>query len=149
MINSSVSNEHSNRQIAQKTAWGFIWNFSSYFLGKFVVLITTSIFARLLAKSDFGLVAIAVVAINYFSVLKDLGLGVALVQRKGDVKEAANTVFTINIIIGLILSASLIPLAPFIAIYFRDASHHLCFTLDGDLFHYQCAGISPYQLAGP
>lgn len=120
MINSSVSNEHSNRQIAQKTAWGFIWNFSSYFLGKFVVLITTSILARLLAKSDFGLIAIAVVAINYLSVLKDLGLGVALVQRKGDVKEAANTVFTINIIIGLILSAIIIPLAPFIAIYFRD-----------------------------
>ena len=58
--------------VARKTAWGFIWNFSAYFLGKIVVLITTSILARLLAKSDFGLVAVAVVAINYLSVLKDL-----------------------------------------------------------------------------
>ena len=88
LINSSAPNEHSNRQIAQKTAWGFIWNFSSYFLGKFVVLITTSILARLLAKSDFGLDAIAVVLLIIFP-LKELGLGVALVQRKGDVKEAA------------------------------------------------------------
>jgi O-antigen/teichoic acid export membrane protein len=120
LINPPVLEEYNNRQIAQKTAWGFIWNFSAYFLGKIVVLITTSILARLLAKNDFGLIAIAVVAINYLSVLKDLGLGVALIQRKGNVKEAANTVFTINLIIGFVLSAIIIPLAPLIAIYFRD-----------------------------
>lgn len=120
MINSSASDNHNNHQIAQKTAWGFIWNFSAYFLGKIVVLITTSILARLLVKNDFGLVAVAVVAINYLSVLKDLGLGAALIQRKGDVKEVADTVFTINIVIGLILSTSAILLAPVVAIYFRD-----------------------------
>lgn len=120
-MNSPVSDEYNNQQIAQKTAWGFIWNFSAYFLGKLVVLITTSILARVLAKNDFGLVAAALVAINYLSVLKDLGLGVALIQRKGDVKEAANTVFTINILIGLVLSALIIPLAPLIATFFRDS----------------------------
>jgi len=120
LINPPVSEEYSNRQIAQKTAWGFVWNFSAYFAGKIVLLITTSILARMLAKNDFGLVAVAVVAINYLSVLKDLGLGVALIQRKGDVKEAADTVFTINIIIGLALSALIIPLAPLVAAYFRD-----------------------------
>jgi O-antigen/teichoic acid export membrane protein len=113
-------NTYSNNQIAKKSAWGFIWNFSAYFLGKIVVLITTSILARLLAKNDFGLVAVAVVAINYLSVLKDLGLGAALIQRKGDVNEAVNTLFTINLIIGLVLSVIVIPLAPFVAIYFKD-----------------------------
>src|SRR5215211_141483 len=119
-MNSHVPDGYNKQQIAQKTAWGLIWNFSAYFLGKIVVLITTSILARLLAKSDFGLVAVAVVAINYLSVLKDLGLGVALIQRKGDIQEAANTVFTINLFIGLVLSALIIPLAPFVAVYFRD-----------------------------
>ncbi len=52
--------------------------------------------------------------------LKDLGLGVALIQHKGDVKEVANTVFTINILIGLFLSVLVIPLAPFVAVYFQD-----------------------------
>ena len=89
-------------------------------MGKLVVLITTSILARLLAKSDFGLVTAALVAINYLSVFKDLGLGVALIQRKGDIKEAANTVFTINLFIGFALAVLVIPLAPFIAIFFRD-----------------------------
>ncbi|HUE99906.1 MAG TPA: lipopolysaccharide biosynthesis protein, partial [Anaerolineales bacterium] len=78
------------------------------------------ILARLLAKNDFGLIAVAALAINYLSVLKDVGLGAAFIQRKGDVRDAANTVFTINIIIGLILSALIIPLAPLVATYFRD-----------------------------
>ena len=47
-------------------------------------------------------------------------MGVALIQRKGDVREAANTVFTINLFIGLLLSVLVIPLAPFVAAYFRD-----------------------------
>jgi O-antigen/teichoic acid export membrane protein len=119
-MNSPLPAGYDNRQIAQKTAWGFLWNFSAYFLGKIVVLVTTAILARLLAKSDFGLVAVAVVAINYISVLKDLGLGVALIQRKGNVEEAANTVFTINLFLGLALSAIIIPLAPLVATYFRD-----------------------------
>ena len=119
-MDSSLSNQDSGREIAHKTAWGFIWNFSAYFLGKIIVLITTAILARILAKSDFGLVAVAVVAINYLSVLKDLGLGVALIQRKGEVQEAANTVFTINLLLGLVLSAIVIPLAPLVAAYFRD-----------------------------
>jgi O-antigen/teichoic acid export membrane protein len=119
-MNSRLSDRNDNREIAHKTAWGFIWNFSAYFLGKLVVLITTSILARLLAKSDFGLVTAALVAINYLSVFKDLGLGVALIQRKEDIKEAANTVFTINLFIGLALAVLVIPLAPFIAVFFRD-----------------------------
>jgi O-antigen/teichoic acid export membrane protein len=120
LITSPLPDGHAHREIAQKTAWGFIWNFSAYFLGKMVVLITTSILARLLAKSDFGLVTAALVAINYLSVFKDLGLGVALIQRKGDIKEAANTVFSINLFIGLALSALVIPLAPIVATFFRD-----------------------------
>lgn len=119
-MKSRFPDRYDNREIAQKTTWGFIWNFSAYFLGKLIVLITTAILARLLAKSDFGLVAVAVVAINYLSVLKDLGLGVALIQRKGDVQEAANTVFTINLFLGLALSALVFPLAPLVASYFHD-----------------------------
>lgn len=119
-MNSPLPDGYDHHEIAHKTAWGFVWNFSAYFLGKIVVLISTSILARLLAKSDFGLVTAALVAINYLSVFKDLGLGVALIQRKGDIKEAANTVFSINLFIGFALSIIIIPLAPLVATFFRD-----------------------------
>ena len=112
--------EDASGQILQKTARGLFWNFIAYGLSKGIVLVTTSILARLLGKDDFGLVALAVVAINYLSVIKDMGLGMALIQRRGDVKKAADTVFTLNLIFGIFLSAILIPIAPGVAAYFKN-----------------------------
>lgn len=106
--------------IARKAGRGVIWNLLSYGLGKGVVLLTTSILARLLTKEDFGLVAIAIIAINYLAVVKDLGLGLALVQRRKDIEEAANTVFTVNLLLGLALSLIVVPLAPLFAAYFEE-----------------------------
>lgn len=119
MITEATENE-TNRHIAGKAFRGVIWNFIAYGLGKGIVLVSTSILARLLSKTDFGLVAIAVVAINYLSVVKNLGLGVALIQRREHVDEAANTVFTMNLIMGIFLSAIIFPLAPLLAVYFKD-----------------------------
>ena len=116
----SVSTQDDRHQITGRTARGLVWNFLAYGLGRVVVLLTTSILARILAKTEFGLVAVAVVAINYLSVIKDLGLGVALIQRKGDVEEAADTVFTLNLALGVFLSVIVFPLAPFVAVYFKD-----------------------------
>ncbi|MEW6401726.1 MAG: lipopolysaccharide biosynthesis protein [Chloroflexota bacterium] len=110
------------QQIEGKAFRAVVWNFVAYGLGKGIVLLSTSILARLLTKTDFGLVAIAVVVINYLAVVKDLGLGVALIQRRESVDDAAHTVFTMNLIMGIGLSALVIPLAPLIAIYFKDPS---------------------------
>jgi len=116
----NIENSEDKGTIGRRAGRGIFWNFLTYGLGRAGVLLTTSILARLLSKDDFGLVAIAVVAINYFGVIKDLGLGVALIQRREDVNEAANTVFTINIILGFFLSAAIIPFAPLFAGYFNN-----------------------------
>lgn len=113
-------NDNASNQVARKAGRGIVWTFLAYGLGKLVILLTTSILARLLSKDDFGLVSVAVIAINYLSVVKDLGLGVALIQRRDDLDEAANTVFTINLILGCFLSLIVIPVAPFVADYFKD-----------------------------
>lgn len=118
MIETSPPNN--GRQVLRKTAHGIFWNFVAYGLSKLVVLLTTSILARLLSKDDFGLIALAVVAINYLEVIKDLGLGIALIQRQEDVNEAADTVFTLNLIFGVFLASILIPIAPFVADYFNN-----------------------------
>lgn len=119
MTETSITADN-GRQVLQKTARGIFWNFIAYGLSKGIVLLTTSILARLLSRDDFGLVALAVVAINYLAVVKDLGLGIALIQRREDVNEAANTVFTLNLIFGIFLSLILIPIAPLVADYFKD-----------------------------
>jgi lipopolysaccharide exporter len=119
MMTENLVEVEAGGRIFQKTARGIFWNFIAYALSKAVVLVTTSILARLLGKDDFGVIALAVIAINFLSVVKDLGLGTALVQRQENVKEAANTVFTLNLIFGLLLSVALFPLAPLVAAYFN------------------------------
>lgn len=119
----SLTNESANvdaDQVTRKAGRGIAWNFLAYGFSKFTLLLTTSILARLLTKNDFGLVAVAVIAINYLSVIKDLGLGLALIQRREDVDTAANTVFTVNLMLGAALSAIAFLIAPWVAVYFND-----------------------------
>ncbi len=97
-----------------------MWNFLAYGLSKAVVLFTLSILAHLLAKTDFGLVAVSMVAINYLAVFKDLGLGAALIQKQGNIEAAADTVFTLNLMVGCLLTILVFPIAPFVAAYFGD-----------------------------
>jgi len=112
--------ESTGESVTRKAGRGIVWNFLTYGLGKGGTLVTTAILARLLTKDDFGLVSVAVIAINYLSVFKDLGLGVALIQRRNDVDRAANTVFTINIILGFLLSIITYLCSPWVAQYFND-----------------------------
>ena len=66
--------KESGSQFSRKVAGGLLWNSLTFGFSKLFVLVTTSILARLLTKEEFGQVAVAVVAINYLAVIKDLGL---------------------------------------------------------------------------
>lgn len=104
----------------RKIAHAVMWNYLSFGLGKGMVLISTGILARLLTTADFGVVAFTTLSISYLSVLKDLGLGAALIQTREDIEESANTVFTLNLFIGLLLTIITFAIAPLAAAYFRS-----------------------------
>lgn len=106
--------------MVRKVASGVVWNLLAFGFGKVTLLLVTSILARLLTKNEIGVVGAAIVAINYLTIIKDLGFGAALIQKRGDVNEAANTVFTINIILGFLLSLLVIPLAPYVGNYYGE-----------------------------
>lgn len=110
----------SNTEIARKAAHGVAWSLLAQGLTKGFALLTLSILAHLLMKDDFGLVAAAVVAVNYLAIFKDLGLGLALIQQRGDIEEAANTVFTLNLAMGFVLTITAFAFAPFVATYFGE-----------------------------
>lgn len=109
-----------NKTLARKSALGVVWNYASFGLGKGLVFITTAILARLLTPDDFGLVGFATLAISYLAILKDLGLGAALIQQQENPEETANTVFTLNFLLGLILTALTMLIAPWVAVFFRE-----------------------------
>lgn len=68
-----------------------------------ISLITTIILARLLTPSDFGLVALTAIFIQFSHFFIDQGMGAAVVQRKDLSPEHINAVFWINIGMSMIL----------------------------------------------
>jgi O-antigen/teichoic acid export membrane protein len=106
--------------LGQRTARGAAWNYAAYGLSKGVVLVTTAVLARLLSPDDFGLVAIATIAITYIAIAQGIGLAGALIQRRADTERSANVVFTINLTLGVFLAAMTVVVAPWIAQFFGE-----------------------------
>lgn len=114
------NSENTSSDISQKTTKNIGWNYLSFGSSKALSLLTVSILAHILPPEDFGLVALATLAIDYLSILSDLGLGAALVQRRGNIDEASDTVFSINLLAGIGLTTITFLLAPLAAKFFRE-----------------------------
>jgi O-antigen/teichoic acid export membrane protein len=117
-----VSDPHSSldSQMVRKATHAVAWNYASFFLGKVLLFISIAVLARLLTPDEVGVVALAMVAINYFAVVQDLGLGAALIQRRDSIEEAADTVFTLNLICAVLITVLVFLTAPFVAQYFDE-----------------------------
>lgn len=66
---------------------GVFYTALSKYSGIVVSLLVTSVLARALSLSDFGIVAIATVFIVFFSIFSDLGIGAAVLQNR-DIDES-------------------------------------------------------------
>lgn len=82
--------------------------------------ITSIILARLLLPGQFGILGMLAIFIAVSSVFIDGGLGSSLIQRKNLSQVDCNTIFYVNIVIGVAATASLFLAAPFIANIFKQ-----------------------------
>ncbi len=107
-------------ELGTSAARAVLWNYLSFASGKMLVLVTMAVLARLLTPQDFGIVGYATLVVAYLAVLKDLGLGAALIQRRDDVEDSAETVYAANLLLGAVLTAGVALAAPFVARFFRE-----------------------------
>jgi O-antigen/teichoic acid export membrane protein len=108
------------QEVTKKATRSMGWTYLSFGLSKILNIVTVSILAHLLAPEYFGLVALATLTIDYLSVLNDLGLGAALIQRRQNIDDAANIAFTLNLLVGIILTLITFVIAPYVAIFFNE-----------------------------
>lgn len=106
--------------LAKKTVTSVAWTYLSYGLTKGMVLVTTAVLARLLTQSEFGIVGFALTAMTFLDAVRDLGIGTALIQRQGDVEEAADTAFWLNILLNILFWLVTLGIAPLVADFFRE-----------------------------
>lgn len=110
--------EEAASELKRSTSRGAIISLASQ--GTNFVLRTGSVMvlARLLTPKDFGLVGMAVAATGILNMIKDAGLGWAMVQRSGVTKAQASTLFWINFSLGAALMALCAILSPAIAAFY-------------------------------
>ncbi|MFY9491751.1 MAG: lipopolysaccharide biosynthesis protein [Mycobacterium sp.] len=83
------------------------WNYLVFALSKSSTLLMTVVVARILDPTEFGLFALALLVVNIFEYVKDLGVGAALVQSRRDWSMLAPTGLTLSVIFGVLASAVL------------------------------------------
>ncbi len=91
------------------------WSLFGELATKLVQPLVFIILARLLAPTDFGVMAAALMVIGLSQVLWDAGMAKALIQRQGPIQPAANVAFWTNLALGTGVAALLVPSAAPIA----------------------------------
>ncbi len=114
------NNGTDNDDVGNKTKQGLIWTaiFNSI---QYVIRFASSIIlARLLFPEDFGLMGLAMIALQFARRLSNFGFGTVLIQRKDVDREHFDTVFFFNAAIMFSITAILIAASPYLAKFFHN-----------------------------
>jgi O-antigen/teichoic acid export membrane protein len=105
--------------VGQKAVHGVFWTYLAYYSGKFLVLVSTIILARLLSKDDFGVAGYALTAISFLEVAADLGIGPALIYHR-DEPDSVDTAFWLGMLLSFVMGAITWAMAPVAGTFFND-----------------------------
>ena len=90
------------------------------YAGIAVSLLLTSILARLLDPSDFGVIAVASIFISFVNLITDFGIGPAIIQRNNLDEADLNSLFSFTALLGLVSSLIVFTLSEIIADYYES-----------------------------
>jgi PST family polysaccharide transporter len=96
------------------------WSLLSQGVRQAVTFVIVVLLARLLTPRDFGLVAMVTALAGFAALFAELGISAALVQKKEITDEQLSSVFWLNLLCGILLSALFIFAAPFVSQFFRE-----------------------------
>lgn len=109
-----------NTNASRALARGAAWMISFRMLDRLLGLASMLILARVLAPSDFGLVAMATAAIALVELFGAFGLDVALIQRPATARGHYDSAWTLNALIGLSVAGVLLALATPLAQFYNE-----------------------------
>lgn len=108
--------------LGRQAAHGALWNYAAFLVSKGLLFVATLILARLLTPAEFGLVGMALLVITVLDILRDFGIGSAVIYHGRAGPEAANLAFAISSIVGVLLSALNWVLAPVTVQFFKTST---------------------------
>lgn len=130
-------------ELKRQTVSGAKWLTFSGFLQKGIQMAGTIVLARILSPAEFGLFALAFIAIDALTLFKSMGFDSALVQRRDNFERAANTAFFIIPLLGLILYFILFLSAPLVGRFMNNQEVIGPIKALGIIFIISCLGKVP------
>jgi O-antigen/teichoic acid export membrane protein len=116
----TVVSPASPESLGQRTARAAQWRFASTVVAASLQLGVGIVLARLLTPADFGIVALASVVLGLTTVLGDLGMGAALVQRPAMMERHVRAAFTFSLLFGVAVATVVALASPLVAALMRE-----------------------------
>ena len=116
-----LAHRSGDRSLLVRGAQGVFWTGGAQVVSQSLHIVIRLILARLLVPEDFGLVAMALVLLSVTSLISDLGLGNALVQRPLLTESHRSTAFWFTGAVSTILFALFLLGAPLAGWFFNEA----------------------------
>jgi O-antigen/teichoic acid export membrane protein len=132
------------KQINNEIAKGAVWMVAFKFIDRGVGLASTIVLARLLAPADFGLIAIAMMLISALQLLFAFNFDVHLIQDANAGRNQFDTVWTFNLIFGVLCALLLSGLANVVSVFYHEPRlEAVVYTLAVGCFAAGFANIGP------
>lgn len=106
--------------LRRKTLAGLIWTFSQQFGVQFISFFITIILARILAPSEFGLIAMLSVFISIGNSLMESGLTSSLIRATDADQKDYSTIFFFNLIGSIVIYGIVYFLAPLVSLFYHQ-----------------------------
>jgi O-antigen/teichoic acid export membrane protein len=99
---------------------GSMWAVAAELVAGGLRAISYVIFAKLLSPTDFGLIGFGLLIINFFPLVLDNSLGLALMRYPEQDDRVMSTVFVLNIVLAVVAVALLCLFSPWSAVLLHD-----------------------------
>ncbi|MBI1864030.1 lipopolysaccharide biosynthesis protein [Candidatus Woesebacteria bacterium] len=104
----------------KETIKGASWIGALRVTTRVIALIKTTVIARLLSPSAFGVFGISMVVMALLEILTETGINVFLLQEKDDVDEFVNTSWVVSIFRGVLIAIILVLCSSLVASFFKS-----------------------------
>ena len=107
-------------RLAAATGSALWWRAAQHVGVRVISVVKFLVLARILAPEDFGILAIAAVAVDLLFLMTDLGMVAALVQRRNPEPRHYDTAWTVNLTRSLVIAVGIVIGAPLLSALFGE-----------------------------
>ena len=105
--------------VARRSGRAGLWQLTATLVQAAIAILNLAVLSRLLSPEDFGIVALAMIFVNFAAVSADSGMTAALVQRRSLNERHLRVAFTTSALIGSVMVLAVLVGAERISLFFR------------------------------